>query len=143
MTISIYGPKERRKNLVSTVKGCSILLVGSQEIKLAKRIKCIRKVCFGEHKTEVVLEKESTGKRVCLDRDCEVSCDYKSSNIELSEISTEEKHNTLESLLQHIYENGSDEVKRAMNKSFFESGGTVLSTKWGEVSKKKVNPEET
>jgi suppressor of G2 allele of SKP1 len=34
-----------------------------------------------------------------------------------------------------------DETKRAMNKSYSESGGTVLSTNWKEVSQKKVDGE--
>ncbi|XP_028409356.1 protein SGT1 homolog [Dendronephthya gigantea] len=44
----------------------------------------------------------------------------------------------LNQLFQKIYGDGSDEVKRAMNKSFVESGGTVLSTNWSEVGNKKV-----
>ncbi|CAH1118604.1 unnamed protein product [Phaedon cochleariae] len=42
-------------------------------------------------------------------------------------------------LFQEIYGKGSDEVKMAMNKSYMESGGTVLSTNWNEISKQKVD----
>lgn len=41
-------------------------------------------------------------------------------------------------LFREIYGKSSDDVKKAMNKSFTESGGTVLSTNWNEVAKKKV-----
>lgn len=41
-------------------------------------------------------------------------------------------------LFKKIYSDGSDEVRKAMNKSFMESGGTVLSTNWKDVSKDKV-----
>ncbi|KAM8959422.1 LOW QUALITY PROTEIN: protein SGT1 homolog [Lycaon pictus] len=68
----------------------------------------------------------------------------------VGEIKEEEKNEKLEvdaalnKLFQQIYSDGSDEVKRAMNKSFMESGGTVLSINWSDVGKRKVeiNPPD-
>lgn len=45
---------------------------------------------------------------------------------------------SVDDLFKRIYASGSEEVRKAMNKSFQESGGTVLSTNWAEVSKAKV-----
>jgi suppressor of G2 allele of SKP1 len=44
----------------------------------------------------------------------------------------------LNKVFQDIFAGGSEEQRRAMIKSFTESGGTVLSTNWDEVGKAPV-----
>ena len=44
----------------------------------------------------------------------------------------------LNEMFQKIYANADDNTKRAMNKSFQESGGTVLSTNWNDIGKEKT-----
>ncbi|KAM0679174.1 Suppressor of G2 allele of SKP1 [Binucleata daphniae] len=46
---------------------------------------------------------------------------------------------SIEALLYMFYKNASDDAKRAMNKSYIESNGTVLTSCWSDVSNKKVN----
>jgi len=58
---------------------------------------------------------------------------------EEEKIDNKEGDAALNSLFQQIYADGSDEVKKAMNKSFQESGGTVLSTNWNEIAAGKVD----
>lgn len=45
-------------------------------------------------------------------------------------------------LLSKIYQKSGDDVRRAMEKSFYESEGTVLSTDWDRVKSRKVDREE-
>jgi len=50
----------------------------------------------------------------------------------------EEGDQAVNALFKKIYESGTEEQRRAMNKSYQESGGTVLSTNWNEVMKDTV-----
>ncbi|XP_046374157.2 protein SGT1 homolog [Haliotis rufescens] len=71
-----------------------------------------------------------------------VSRDWDKLALEVAEEEKTEKKEgdaALNSLFQQIYSDGTDDVKRAMLKSFYESGGTVLSTNWTEVGKDKVD----
>ncbi|KAF5396135.1 Suppressor of G2 allele of SKP1 [Paragonimus heterotremus] len=60
------------------------------------------------------------------------------SKLEKEAAEIEDDGDPLNKLFQNIYADASDETRRAMIKSFTESGGTVLSTNWKEVGKEKV-----
>ena len=67
--------------------------------------------------------------------------DWAALEAELAELEKEDKpegEQALQALFKDIYSKADEDTQRAMMKSFQESNGTVLSTNWNEVGKKKV-----
>jgi len=65
--------------------------------------------------------------------------DWNAIEQELKKKEEEEKpegEEALNALFRQIYRNANEDTRRAMNKSFQTSGGTVLSTNWSEVGNK-------
>lgn len=65
--------------------------------------------------------------------------DKMAKEIEEKEAGELQGEQALQALFQKIYGDSTDEVRKAMNKSYYESGGTVLSTNWKEVGEQKVD----
>lgn len=113
------------------------LLYNKKKIDLFAPTHCLA-VSRTASKIELTLSKERPGKWYSVGggiiplRNC---------NDKLGEL-IEEQPQSMFDLLSGIYSKGNYEVRKAMIKSIVESEGTVLSTDWDSVSKKKVEREK-
>jgi len=113
---------------------CEIEFMSTKiEIKLKK---------FAQYKWNDLENKGDSGPKVVLQTPTTVSAPKpKNWDKIVNEVSgTEPLDDTdgLNKVFQDIFANGTEEQKKAMQKSFLESAGTVLSTNWDEVGKGKV-----
>lgn len=72
--------------------------------------------------------------------------DFKRKEKKEYDFCTEEDTNVVQedalTMISRIYDISNEDVRRAMEKSFIESEGTVLSTDWEDVKSKKVEPKK-
>lgn len=100
------------------------------------------KVDKGSRKIEIVLQKVAPSNWPRVEsQDANVKPLYeKWREVQLPD-EEEDKNEGLDHFLQKIYKDATPEARRAMMKSFTESGGTVLSTNWEDVGSRKVEPQ--
>merc|ERR1712136_630579 len=134
------------QSLAFSVKLPGTDLVYELNVKLANKIvpeQCVFKVLGS--KVEIKLKKAEGGRWATLESDGSEPTNVK--QIETTNTfsqpptypSSSKKTKDWDKLVQKIYSDASDETKRAMNKSFQESNGTVLSTNWGEIGNKHTD----
>jgi len=101
---------------------------------------------FLSTKIEVKLPKKESGRWACLEKEKEAVKPIAAAGKDWDRIATaevsEEKaegDQAVNDLFKQIYGSADENTRRAMNKSFMESGGTVLSTDWSKVGAGKVD----
>jgi suppressor of G2 allele of SKP1 len=121
---------------------CQLLVLSSKiEIKLKKKAVGIKWSALEGEETSVIekvaVVSSTTDKPPTYPSSSKQNKDW-NSIAKSVEDEKPEGEQALNALFQQIYKDGSDEVKKAMMKSFVESGGTTLSTNWDEVKKEQV-----
>ncbi|SOV14411.1 calcyclin binding protein, putative [Plasmodium gaboni] len=113
------------------------------------------KINLTQMKIEIILEKEIKG--VPWDNLTKTNndeCDEKNNKVvnpfagksveewnEIAKLIKEDKDESVDYFFKKIYNEGDDDTKRAMIKSFQTSGGKVLSTNWKDVKNKQYEQD--
>lgn len=140
-TITFYIPPKYDGHPVIELRDRMTLVCNGSAILLYAPVSSLEIVSASNAKVEVLLHKETPGKWHSINSSRDHSHRRRDIPAEEIEQEAEDKPEGLMKLLTRIYANGNDDVKKAMNKSIEESGGTVLSTDWDAVNKKRVQPE--
>lgn len=115
------------------------LVFNSEKISLHAPVR-MHGVVNTDYKTEVSLCKEMPSKWGSIDGHVDVP---RAREGVYDAPAEEQSETSLMNLLKGIYAKGDEDVKRAMNKSLEESGGTILSTNWNDVKSKRVTPDDS
>eukprot|EP00659_Diplonema_papillatum_P010908 gene10908-16773_t len=100
----------------------------------------LRKYAHGEHWQKLEGTREYADKVAAYPTSNKKKIDWTRESVaEEGEDAKPEGNDALNKLFQDIYTKADEDTRRAMNKSFVESSGTVLSTNWTEVGVKKVD----
>ncbi|TBU09501.1 SGS domain-containing protein [Hamiltosporidium magnivora] len=143
ITIVIYSTQCDIKNIKPFIDGKKLVINKEISIQLYKDVSDKVFIKEYDNKVEIILTKcveERWDTLLPINGNRNEDFRIKSENVDLQEISDDKEDQTALSFFQKIYEKSSDDVKRAMRKSFLESEGTVLSTNWDDVGNKKVDP---
>ncbi|KAI5169761.1 suppressor of G2 allele of SKP1 [Pancytospora epiphaga] len=140
VTLTFYIPPSMKNVPSFKLKDSSILYCDDIPLHLYRPVSHPR-ITHTQYFVELVFEKKMPGRWYSLfGPTAEVR-----KNLDALEKATDAELRSdpgdLFNILCNIYSNGSDDVRRAMNKSLAESKGTVLSTNWSDVSQKEVKPE--
>lgn len=156
VVITVTLKKAEEKNYKCTIDENSVLLTADNyelRLELAHPVDPAKSTHKASaYKVEIFLFKATFGRWDALERKLEdkpaepVAAVVKKKKPEDWEKLTKEiaddkaeGEQAVNELFKKIYEGASEEQRKAMNKSFSESGGTVLSTNWDEVKKDKVD----